>query len=145
MGGGREVAGRRGKVTSSRQSSWREIGGKRCFFRSRWEANYARYLEFLKVHGNILDWEHEPFTFWFVGVKRGCVSYLPDFRVTNMNSTEEYHEVKGWMDDRSATKIKRMAKYFPEIKLLVIDATWFKRNARKLRGLIPGWETTRNS
>ncbi len=132
-------------VHGSWKSSWREIGGKRCFFRSAWEANYARYLEFLKVHQNITDWEHEPFTFWFEGIKRGCVSYLPDFRVTNLSGSHEFHEVKGWMDDRSATKIKRMAKYFPDVKLVVIDATWFKRNRPKLRGLIPDWETMRTS
>jgi hypothetical protein len=123
------------------KSEWREIGGKRCFFRSTWEANYARYLEFLKVHGNILDWDHEPETFWFEGIKRGCVSYLPDFKVANSNGKIEYHEVKGWMCDRSATKIKRMEKYYPDIKLVLIDGKWFKRNRNKLRGLVPGWES----
>ena len=92
------------------KSGWREIGGKRKYFRSRWEANYARYLEFLKQNKQVLDWAHEPEVFWFEGIKRGCVSYLPDFKVTYIDNAVEYHEVKGWMDDRSKTKMKRMEK-----------------------------------
>src|SRR4030042_269614 len=45
------------------KGGWREIGGKKKYYRSRWEANYARYLEFLKVNGEINGWEHKPKTF----------------------------------------------------------------------------------
>jgi hypothetical protein len=72
----------RNRTKVSWKSAWRTIGGVRKFFRSRWEANYARYLEFQKQHGLILGWQHEPETFWFEGVKRGTCSYLPDFKVT---------------------------------------------------------------
>lgn len=122
------------------KADWRTIGGQTKYFRSRWEANYARYLEWLKTIGNITSWEHEPETFWFDGIKRGCVSYLPDFRVTNPNGTIEYHEVKGWMDDRSKTKIKRMAKYYPAIKLIVIDAKGYRKLAKQIAAAIDGWE-----
>ena len=124
----------------SGKQSWREIGGQRIFFRSRWEANYARYLEWQRLRGDIAKWEHEPKTFWFEGVKRGCVSYLPDFRVTFPNGRVEYHEVKGWMDARSVTKIKRMAKYHPTVQLLVIDAKSYRKLARLFCSTIPGWE-----
>jgi hypothetical protein len=122
------------------KSGWREIGGKRKYFRSRWEANYARYLEFLKQNKQIIEWDHEPEVFWFDGIKRGCVSYLPDFKVTYIDNVVEYHEVKGWMDDRSKTKIKRMAKYHPSIVLKIIDAKWFKANNKMLTQIIFGWE-----
>lgn len=122
------------------KSAWREIGGRRIYARSRWEANYARYLEWLKVNGQIKEWEHEPETFWFVGIRRGCCSYLPDFRVTENNGTVGFHEVKGWFDARSKTKIKRMAKYHPTVSLRIIAAPWFKENGRKLSGIIPNWE-----
>jgi len=122
------------------KSAWREIGGRRIFARSRWEANYARYLEWLKVNGQIKEWEHEPETFWFVGIRRGCCSYLPDFKVTENNGTVGFHEVKGWFDARSKTKIKRMAKYHPTVSLRIIAAPWFKENSRKLSGIIPNWE-----
>lgn len=123
------------------KAAWRDIGGKNKFFRSRWEANYARYLEWLKGLGQITDWHHEPEVFWFDGVKRGCVSYLPDFRVINHGGEVEYHEVKGWMDDRSKTKIRRMAKYHPKVKLVVVAAKQYKEISRKVSGLVPGWES----
>lgn len=128
------------RANASWKSGWREIGGKRKYFRSRWEANYARYLEFLKLKNEIKEWEHEPETFWFEGIKRGCMSYLPDFKIINNDGTTEYHEVKGWMDDRSKTKIKRMAKYHPAIKLLLIDCTVYKSIQDKLSSLIYDWE-----
>jgi hypothetical protein len=122
------------------KADWRTIGGQRAYFRSRWEANYARYLEWLKSIGNIAKWEHEPETFWFDKVRRGCVSYLPDFRVTNPDGSTEYHEVKGWMDARSKTKIKRMAKYHPKTKLVVIDAKAYRKLAKQISASIDGWE-----
>jgi hypothetical protein len=131
------------RVKASWKAAWREVGGRRIFFRSRWEANYARYLQLLKEQNQIKEWEHEPETFWFEGVRRGCVSYLPDFKVTNRDDTFEFHEVKGWMDDRSKTKLKRMAKYHPSIKLILIQAEWFKKNGNKLTWL-PGWEDQRS-
>lgn len=125
---------------ASWKSGWREFGGKRHYYRSRWEANYGRYLEWLKSKGEILEWEHEPEVFWFEGVKRGTVSYLPDFRVTNKNGSIEYHEVKGWMDARSKTKIKRMAKYYPDVKLIVIEKKQYEAIKSAVSKLIEGWE-----
>ena len=122
------------------KAGWREIGGKRKYYRSRWEANYARYLEWLRLNKQILDWHHEPHTFWFGGIKRGVVSYLPDFRVIEMNANVVYHEVKGWMDPKSATKIKRMAKYYPSVKLIVIDSKGYKALAKSVSSFVLGWE-----
>jgi hypothetical protein len=122
------------------KAGWRDIGSVRKYYRSRWEANYARWLEWLLQHGQIVTWSHEPMTFWFEGIKRGCVSYLPDFRVVNNSGEEEFHEVKGWMDARSVTKIKRMAKYHPKVKLIVVDAKQYRAMARQARKMIPDWE-----
>lgn len=122
------------------KAGWREIGGIRKYYRSKWEANYAHYLQWLKDRGEIADWKHEPETFWFDGIKRGCVSYLPDFWVKEVGGSEAYHEVKGWMDDRSATKIKRMAKYHPKVRLIVIDAKGYAALKKSVQGLVPGWE-----
>lgn len=129
------------RMTASWKCGWREIGGVRIYARSRWEANYGRYLEWLRANGSIAKWEHEPETFWFEKIKRGCRSYLPDFRITENDGSVVYHEVKGWFDARSKTKIKRMAKYHPKVVLRIIDASWFKANGRKLSQLIHGWET----
>jgi len=122
------------------KSGWREVGGVRKYYRSKWEANYAYYLQWLKEKGQISDWKHEPKTFWFEGVKRGTVSYLPDFWVQEVSGAEAYHEVKGWMDDRSKTKIARMARYHPKVKLIVIDAKGYASLKKSVMGLVPGWE-----
>jgi len=138
------INGKKVSAKNREKASWkcgfRIIGGKRKYYRSRWEANYARYLEWLKQRGEILKWQHEPKTFWFEGIKRGCVSYLPDFRVINKDGKEEYHEVKGWMDARSKTKIARMAKYYPSVKLIVIQKLEYTEIKNKLSRMIEGWE-----
>lgn len=122
------------------KAAWREIGGVRKFYRSKWEANYAHYLQWLKERAVIADWKHEPKTFWFEGLKRGSVSYLPDFWVQEVGGDESYHEVKGWMDDRSRVKLARMAKYHPEVRLIVIDRTAYTSLKKKLAGIVPNWE-----
>lgn len=131
------------RVNTSWKGGWREIGGVRKYFRSRWEANYARYLEWLKGMRQIKSWAHEPKTFWFEGIKRGCVSYLPDFFVVEIDGKEGYHEVKGWFDARSKTKIARMAKYYPEVKLIVIDGKLYKAIEKSASKFIPDWEYQR--
>ena len=118
----------------------REVGGKSCRFRSAWEANYARFLEWQKSRGEIADWVHEPETFWFKGIKRGAVSYLPDFKVTRVDGSCEYHELKGYMDAKSKTKLKRMAKYHPEVKMVLIDEKAYRQIAKFFSKTIPGWE-----
>jgi hypothetical protein len=125
------------------KSSWRTIGGQRKFFRSSWEANYARYLEYRKTCGIISKWEHEPITFFFPGVLSGPVSYLPDFKVTTPDGGVEYHEVKGWIDRSSKLKMRRMRKYHPRVKLVVRSSKWFKRWNSSLKEIIPDWEQTK--
>lgn len=120
--------------------SWAEIGGKYRYFKSRWERNYCRHLEWLKSLGEIRDWDYEPKTFWFEGIKRGVVSYRPDFLVTMNDGSEEYHEVKGFFDAKSKTKIKRMAKYHPGVKLIVIDGEVYRSLERNTAFLVKGWE-----
>ena len=120
------------------KAQWREIGGKRNFYRSNWEANYACYLQWLKENNQIKDWEHEPVTFWFEGIKRGVVSYKPDFIVIENNGNHAYQEVKGWMDDRSKTSLDRMSRFFPEEKIILIREKEYK-SIRKNRNLFAGW------
>jgi hypothetical protein len=103
------------------KQGWVTVGGKKHFFRSQWEVDYARYLEILKKYKRIKEWEYEPKTFWFEGIKRGVRSYLPDFRITEHDGTKYFVEVKGYMDSRSKTKLKRMKKYHPDVKLLMVN------------------------
>lgn len=109
-----------------------DINGKKMFFRSLWEVNYALYLDFLVKQKQIKKWEYEVDTFWFEDIKRGVRSYKPDFKVFNNNGTVYYDEIKGYMDAKSKTKIKRMAKYYPEVVLNVIEQKEYQTLKRKL-------------
>jgi hypothetical protein len=72
--------------------------------RSNWEANVARILKAYSI-----KFEFEPKIFSFP-IKRGTKAYIPDFYLTK---TEEWFEVKGYLDDKSKLKIKRFKKYYP--------------------------------
>lgn len=132
-----EVKDRLGLKDPAHKQFWAIIGDKKIFFRSSWEYYYAIFLQKLKLEGKILDFFHEPKCFWFDGVKRGVVSYLPDFQIIHLNGSEEWAEVKGYMDTKSQTKLKRMAKYYPEVKIRVVDSLWFKQNLKACKALEP--------
>jgi hypothetical protein len=111
------------------------------YFRSAWEANYARYLNFLIKQKQIRGWEYECQTFWFETIKRGVRSYKPDFKVTFLNGSHEWHEVKGWMTDKAATAIKRFKKYYPTEKHVLVDSKWFTAAKRQgLPAIVGNWE-----
>lgn len=125
-------------------AKWKVVGNRKIYFRSLWESNFCLYLQWQKEQGHIIDWEHEPKTFWFEEIKRGVRSYLPDYRVDSMvgdSMRSVWYEVKGYYDSKSLTKIKRFKKYYPEETLYLIDAKWFAENNQKCRIIIPGWET----
>lgn len=104
--------------------------GPMCF-KSAWEANIARWLTYSGRR-----WEYETKTFWFEKIRRGVRSYTPDFYLPD----EDLHlEVKGWMDRKSKTKLKRMAKYYPEVKIEVIDRKRYREIAT-YAAVIPNWE-----
>lgn len=133
-----EVKDRLGISDPVHKQFWAIIGDKQpIYFRSSWEYYYAIFLEKLKREKKIANWFHEPKCFWFDGIKRGVVSYLPDFQIIHTNGTEEWAEVKGFMDSKSATKLKRMAKYYPDVKIRVVDSAWFKSNIKACKALEP--------
>jgi hypothetical protein len=127
-------------IYSRTKKGWREFDdGKRYYFRSGWEMNYAKYLDFQKKVKYIEDWEYEVDTFWFENIKRGVRSYTPDFKIFYPDKRMEYHEVKGWMDAKSKTKLKRMAKYYPETKIILIDEPVYNA-VKKKYGKIVGFD-----
>lgn len=138
---GRIQATRNLEVTYSRGKGGKREDLDNRYFRSRWEANYARYLNWLISLKQIARWEYEPDTFEFVGIKRGTRFYTPDFKVFEINGTYAYHEVKGWMDAQSKTKLRRMAKYHPQEKVIVIDRTAYKSVAKDVAKMLPHWES----
>ncbi len=102
------------------------------YFRSKWEANYALYLDFLVKIKKIKEWQYEPDVFVFEKINFGTRSYRPDFKIFNYDKSFEYHEVKGYMDSKSKTKLRRMAKYYPEVKIILIDREYYEQLKRKL-------------
>lgn len=124
--------------TTSKGGKRDDLGGQ--YFRSAWEANYARYLNWLKDKGEIDRWEFEPDTFEFHKIKRGHRFYTPDFKVFDRAGGYEYHEIKGYMSPQSATKLKRMAKYYPNEPLLLVDRKSYLALEKSIKKLIPNWE-----
>lgn len=118
-------------------------GGKRedlgHYVRSGWEANIARYLKMLIAKGEVVKYEYEPDCYEFLKIKRGNRSYTPDFKVFLNNGTFEYWEVKGYMNKDSVVKLKRMAKYYPDIKIVLIEKAQYNE-IKKWSRLIPNWE-----
>jgi hypothetical protein len=86
------------------------VNGKPLFVRSAWEANICRWL----THQGY-PWAYEPTVFSFLehGVKRGTVSYCPDFRVTTSDG-DLWLEVKGYLDQRGRAALNRFKKYYPQ-------------------------------
>lgn len=86
-------------------------GGRRpdlnnTFFRSAWEANYARYLDFIGV-----KWEYEKHSFEFETIKKGTRFYIPDFYLPE---DDIWVEVKGYLRNKAKTKLSRFKRYYPE-------------------------------
>lgn len=112
-----------------------QVGERLIYFRSKWEANYALYLQMLKENGDIKDWTYEPQPFYEFPIKHGTTRYLPDFRVDNLDGTFYLCEIKGF--SQGGIKLKRMAKYFPKIRIELVTGkeyrTLFKKLGKALR------------
>ena len=126
-----------GRVKS--RKGWIRVGSKEYYVKSSWEANMALYYQLLKKNGDICDWEYEPDTFWFERIRRGVRSYTPDFKIWISEEDFYYVEVKGYMDSKSKTKIKRMKKYFPQVELRVITKKEYN-TISKVKRVIPEWD-----
>lgn len=134
-----------GAAPKARGGNRGAAGGKRAdlgglYLRSKWEANIARYLNWLVAHGEIARWEYEADEYQFHTVKRGRRFYKPDFKVWTTETAFEYWEVKGWMNRTSATALKRMARHHPGVKIVLIDEPRYAAIASAARRLVPGWE-----
>ena len=56
------------------------------------------------------------------------------------DGTREYWEVKGWMDKVSRTRLNRMRRHFPEVRIVVIDPRAYEQMKAKWGRMIPRWE-----
>jgi len=116
-------------------------------FRSCWEANYARTLVYQGI-----KFRYEPQKFelalpeedrvFFRG--RESVRYIPDFLLTEYN---KFVEIKGFMTQQSAVKLKAFREQHPEFALEIIGQKEYQQLAIDYRDKISndkrfiGWET----
>lgn len=86
------------------------------FFRSSWEANFYRLMMSGKEDViELIQYEPMDFTYYQFGIKRGTISYTPDFKITYPDGSYIWVEVKGgWLKSSDKTRIRRFQKYYPE-------------------------------
>lgn len=105
-------------------------------FASKDEAKYYEYLKQKKAKGQILNFELQPQfilipTFRYQGKTERAATYTLDFRVYNLDGTEEYIDVKGFSTQQGELKFKLLKYQHPELV--------FKWIARSLKFGIDGW------
>ena len=141
---GEKLAPKNKRSRSGRRKDIPDIKGgnpKGLFVRSAWEANIARICMWQKRTGMIYDWGFEDIEFEFP-VKRGTRFYIPDFSIIDKEGdSPRYLEVKGYMDAKSKTKLKRMIKYYPDVVVEVVALPEMQRLKKRYSGIIPNWES----
>ena len=114
---------------------WATVGGQHHWWRSKFEWRWAQYLERLKTAREVDGWLYESERFEFKGIRSGTVFYLPDFWVIYRSGDTLWHETKGHLTQRDITKFRRMAKYHPAERIVLvmqnIPKSRTKKNARK--------------
>ena len=87
------------------------------YFRSKMEANVARYYRYM---GELYIYEYMEFE--FKKIKRGSRFYKQDFFLAVVN---RWVEVKDWFRKSDKTKLRRFKKYYPEefvrLKFIIPD------------------------
>lgn len=101
-----------------------------CAFRSSWEANIARILNYKNN-----KWEYEIKQFPLGDVKAGG-AYLPDFFING----DAIIEVKGFWDALSRNRALCFTKLYPNYKYFIIDGDMYFSLKDKYSSLIPEWE-----
>jgi len=98
-----------------------------CYFRSSWEANYARLLTYLGI-----KWEYEAKTF---DLDKG-LTYTPDFKL----SENHFVEIKGWMTQKSKEKLNKFKTLYPYVNLELIQRNKYRELCQQFENLVPNWE-----
>lgn len=109
---------RTGKKPTAKKPGKRTNIGKRkdcdnrCL-RSSWEANLYRILKQDKQI-DYFQYECTDFDFWHFGIKKGTVSYTPDFKIVFKDGSYKWIEVKGYLKPQDKVRIRRFFKFYPE-------------------------------
>jgi len=97
------------------------------YFFSRWEANFARLMNFLGV-----VWEHQPKAFQLKNQR-----YTPDFYLPELDT---YIEIKNFLSDYSKRRDEQFRGLYPEIALLLILRKDYILLQKEYAPLIENWE-----
>ncbi len=97
------------------------------YFRSRWEANFARVMKF---QGR--TWEYEPRSFQL----DETTSYTPDFLVDGTT----YYELKGRWYDGHAEKVAKFREKHPELSFVLIEEREYRELSKQYKMQISEWE-----
>jgi DNA-directed RNA polymerase subunit RPC12/RpoP len=117
-----------GRTAYSAAGFRRDLGH---YVRSSWEADFARVLRHLGV-----EYQYEPRRFALARPDGSPLTYAPDFYVPESRC---FYEIKGWMDERSAEKVRLFREQYPDETLIVIDKTQFAELQMRYAGLVE-WE-----
>lgn len=112
------------------------VGGFRpdlgMYCRSRWEANYIRYLRLTNMP---FTYEQERFTITLTDGSQHA--YTPDFLVDGRH----YVEIKGWMrEDRRQAEVLRAAQQQLPRPLVLLRESQYRALERSHSARIPTWE-----
>lgn len=117
----------------------RTKGGKRKdlnnqYFRSSWEANIARILNYEDI-----EWNYECQRFYFEDESDHVLSYQPDFYLPQFH---KWIEVKGWMDEKSKIRLEKFKKEYPEENenLIIIDKEFYNSLSDEFKYVVWYWE-----
>lgn len=98
-----------------------------CFFRSTWEANYARYLNFIGE-----KWAYESKTY---ELGEG-ISYTPDFILENGT----HIEIKGWLTEKGLKKLNLFQNQYPFINFIFVGKKEYIEIKAQYQFIIANWE-----
>lgn len=101
-------------------------------FRSSWEANFARLMNYLDI-----EWSYEPHRFFL----SNSISYLPDFELKSPNPwNTKWIEIKGLWNRGDKAKLRYFMSKYPEEKIKVIARKEYAKLIKQYSKIIPNWE-----
>jgi transposase-like protein/AraC-like DNA-binding protein len=121
-------------IEGRKSQEFRGNGGHRAdlnnqYFRSNWEANFARILEY-----NNIKYEYEKHRFFLESMQR---YYVPDFYLPD---TDTWIEIKGYWIEDAKDKFEFFKKENPDKNIKLIDKKPYKELEEKYKKILANWE-----
>lgn len=98
------------------------------YFRSTWEANFARILKFENEY-----YEYEKYSFFLEKGSR----YIPDFYLPQ---EDVFVEIKGYWNERGKNKVLRFKKQYPDKLLIIVGEKTYDYLKNSYQKIILNWE-----